>query len=73
MINPELKKRFVDSIEYFRKMDSFQKYSRLSSEEILDRILRGWMEYKYWWERALKFSFYIALKFSFYILYYSVR
>ncbi|MBO3810285.1 MAG: hypothetical protein FGF50_11935 [Candidatus Brockarchaeota archaeon] len=54
MINPELRKRFVDSIEYLRKMDFFKDYSDLSSEEILERIFEGEIDYAYWfqeWER----------------------
>ncbi len=38
MVNPKLRKRLVDSIEYLRKMGFFQNYSDLSSEEILKKI-----------------------------------
>lgn len=50
MINPELEKRFVDSIEYLRKMDFFKDYSDITSEEILERIFEGEIDYTYWWE-----------------------
>ncbi|MBO3810215.1 MAG: hypothetical protein FGF50_11580 [Candidatus Brockarchaeota archaeon] len=50
MVNPELRKRFVDSLDYLRKMDFFQDYSHLSSEEILEGIFGGEIDYKYWWE-----------------------
>ncbi|MBO3753879.1 MAG: hypothetical protein FGF53_03255 [Candidatus Brockarchaeota archaeon] len=50
MINPELKKRFVDSIEYLRKMDFFKDYSSLTSVEIFNKILNGEMDYGFWWE-----------------------
>ncbi|MBO3797463.1 MAG: hypothetical protein QXI42_06560 [Thermoproteota archaeon] len=53
-MNPKLRKRFVDSIEYLRKMDFFRDYSNLSSEEIFDRILNGEMEYMDWWEEWKK-------------------
>ncbi|MEM3660842.1 MAG: hypothetical protein QXU11_10680 [Thermoproteota archaeon] len=51
-MRPELRKRFVDSIEYLRKMEFFQDYSYLSSEEILDRIFSGKINYVHcwWWE-----------------------
>lgn len=49
-MDPELRKRFVDSIEYLRKMDFFQDYSNLSSEEILDKIFNGKMDYMYHWQ-----------------------
>jgi hypothetical protein len=39
-MKPELRKRLIDSIEYFRKMDFFRDYSNLSSEEIYRRISR---------------------------------
>ncbi|MEM2088863.1 MAG: hypothetical protein QXF52_09390 [Thermoproteota archaeon] len=49
MMNPELRKRFVGSIEYLRKMDFFKDYSNLSSEEILERIFRGEIDYGVDW------------------------
>lgn len=49
MIRPELRKRFVDSIECLRKMDFFQDYSGLSSEEILNKIFSGEINYKFYW------------------------
>lgn len=49
-MDPELRKRFVDSIEYLRKMDFFQDYSNLSSEEILTKIIRDDIKYPIsWW------------------------
>ncbi|MEM3712893.1 MAG: hypothetical protein QXR97_05095 [Thermoproteota archaeon] len=48
-MNPELRKRFVDSIEYLREMGFFQDYHNLSSEEILDKILKGEINYKDQW------------------------
>lgn len=50
MVNPKLRKRFIDSIEYLRKIDFFKDYSHLSSEEILEGIFSGEIDYKYWWE-----------------------
>lgn len=45
-----VKKRFIDSIEFLRKMDFFKKYSNLTSEEIFEKIkkennlnLRRWI------------------------------
>lgn len=52
MVNPELRKRFVDSIEYLRKMDFFRDYPDLSSEEILEKIFGGEMNYEYWWKEC---------------------
>ncbi|MEM3466049.1 MAG: hypothetical protein QXU11_10690 [Thermoproteota archaeon] len=49
MVNPELKKRFIDSIDYLRKMDFFKDYSNLSSEEILERIFDGMISYPTRW------------------------
>ncbi|MEM2049657.1 MAG: hypothetical protein QXU11_04175 [Thermoproteota archaeon] len=49
MIDPRLEKRFVNSIEYLRKMDFFKDYSNLSSKEIFERILNGEMDYETKW------------------------
>lgn len=50
MVNPELRKRLIDSIEYLRKMDFFKDYSNISSEEILDKILGEEIKYSIsWW------------------------
>ncbi|MCX8182790.1 MAG: hypothetical protein N3D12_06710, partial [Candidatus Methanomethyliaceae archaeon] len=49
VMNPELRKRFIDSIEYLKKLDFFQDYSHLSSEEILEKIFSGEINYMYWW------------------------
>ncbi|MEM2088015.1 MAG: hypothetical protein QXF52_04995 [Thermoproteota archaeon] len=48
-MNPELRKCFIDSIEYLRKMDFFQDYSNLTSEKILDKILSREMDYETQW------------------------
>ncbi|MEM3390381.1 MAG: hypothetical protein QW491_13385 [Thermoproteota archaeon] len=48
-MNPQLRKRFIDSIEYLRRMDFFKDYSNLSSEEIFDRILSGEISYETHW------------------------
>ncbi len=45
----ELRKRFIESIEYLRKMGFFEDYSGLSSEEILERIFSGEIDYRYRW------------------------
>jgi len=51
VVNPKLRKRFIDSIEYLRGMNFFNDYSDLSSEEIFERILRGEIGYQFsWWE-----------------------
>ncbi|MEM2058756.1 MAG: hypothetical protein QXO76_10970 [Thermoproteota archaeon] len=42
-MNPELRKRFIDSIDYLRKMDFFKNYSKLSLEEISEQIFDGEM------------------------------
>ncbi|MBO3839626.1 MAG: hypothetical protein QXN75_01855 [Thermoproteota archaeon] len=49
MMNPELRRRFVNSIEYLRRMDFFNDYSNLSSEEIFDKILTGEIDYSTQW------------------------
>lgn len=55
MVDPELRKRFVNSIEYLRKMSFFQDYSDLSSEEILKKIFNGEINYSHrWWDEKEK-------------------
>ncbi|MGB9717638.1 MAG: hypothetical protein ACPL4E_04260 [Thermoproteota archaeon] len=50
-MDPELRKRFVDSIEYLRSMNFFQNFSSLSSEEILEEIFDGEIDYSvFWWD-----------------------
>lgn len=49
MVNSELRKRFIESIDYLRKMDFFKDYSNLSSEEIFERILSGEINYGTQW------------------------
>ncbi|MBO3842113.1 MAG: hypothetical protein FGF48_06815 [Candidatus Brockarchaeota archaeon] len=49
MVSPELRKRFVDSIEYLRKIDFFKDYSNLTSEEIFNKILSGEIDYGTQW------------------------
>ncbi|MEM3958281.1 MAG: hypothetical protein QXO47_08790 [Thermoproteota archaeon] len=49
MVNPELRKRFVNSMRFLREMGFFQDYSNLSSEEILDKILNGEIDLKSQW------------------------
>lgn len=47
MMDPGLRKRFIGSIDYLRRMGFFQDYSNLTSEEILERIFSGngkWLE-----------------------------
>lgn len=58
MVDPKLRKRFVDSIDYLRKMDFFKDYSDLSSEEILERIFSGEINYphSWWYEEPRVFS-----------------
>ncbi len=48
-MNPELRKRFVNSIEYLRRMDFFKGYSDLTSDEILDKIFNGETDYDVDW------------------------
>lgn len=36
-INSELRKRFIDSVEYLKKMDFLEDYSILTAEEILEK------------------------------------
>ncbi|MEM3449722.1 MAG: hypothetical protein QXP38_12790 [Nitrososphaerota archaeon] len=48
-MNPELRKRFVNSMRFLREMGFFQDYSNLSSEEILDKILNGEIDLKSQW------------------------
>lgn len=50
VVNPKIRKRFIDSIEYLREMGFFKRYSRLSSDESLERILERKIDYYYWWE-----------------------
>lgn len=49
MVNPKLRKRFIDSIDYLRNMDFFKNYSDLTSEEILDKIFSGEITYEVKW------------------------
>ncbi|MBO3798061.1 MAG: hypothetical protein QXO47_01400 [Thermoproteota archaeon] len=49
MVNPKLRKRLIDSIEFLRKMDFFKDYSNLSSEEILEKIFSGEIDYRPQW------------------------
>ncbi|MEM2088452.1 MAG: hypothetical protein QXF52_07265 [Thermoproteota archaeon] len=49
MVNPELTRRLADSIECLRRMDFFRDYSNLSSEEILERIFNGEIDYEVDW------------------------
>jgi len=51
-MEPELRKRFIDSIEYLRKMGFFQDYSNLTSEEILEKIFNGEIDYSKHWSDA---------------------
>lgn len=54
-MNPELRKRLIDSIDYLRKMDFFQDYSNLHSEKILKKIFGGEIEYSdSWWDEEKK-------------------
>ncbi|MBO3809704.1 MAG: hypothetical protein FGF50_08950 [Candidatus Brockarchaeota archaeon] len=56
-MKPELRKRLVDSIEYLRKMDFFEDYSGLTSEEILNKILWGKIRYWIsWWGEERRIS-----------------
>ncbi|MBO3810213.1 MAG: hypothetical protein FGF50_11570 [Candidatus Brockarchaeota archaeon] len=48
-MRPELRKRFIDSLDYLRKMDFFKDYSDLTSEEILERIFSGEISYETQW------------------------
>ena len=48
-MEPELRKRLVDSIDYLRKMGFFEDYSNLSSEEILEKIFSGEINYSSLW------------------------
>jgi hypothetical protein len=52
-MNPKLKKRFISSIDFLRKMDFFKNYSNLTSEEIFDKILNGEIDYAVNWEDRL--------------------
>jgi len=44
-MNPEVKKRLVGSMEYLRRVGFFQDYSNLTSEEILEKIFNGEIDY----------------------------
>ncbi|MBO3833227.1 MAG: hypothetical protein FGF51_07625 [Candidatus Brockarchaeota archaeon] len=44
-MNPKLRRRFIDSIDYLRRMGFFEDYSNLSSEEILEKIFSGSINY----------------------------
>lgn len=41
------RERFIDSIEYLRKMGFFKEYSNLTSEEIFEKIREGSISLKY--------------------------
>jgi len=67
MVNPELEKRFIDSIGYLRGMDFFQDYSNLSSQEILEKIFRGGICYPIsWWdeEKGHLYGTYLVVDFE---------
>ncbi|MBO3842106.1 MAG: hypothetical protein FGF48_06780 [Candidatus Brockarchaeota archaeon] len=50
MVNPKIKKRLIDSLDYLRKMDFFKDYSNLTSEEILEKIFNNEINYACaWW------------------------
>ncbi|MBO3841498.1 MAG: hypothetical protein FGF48_03675 [Candidatus Brockarchaeota archaeon] len=49
MVNPKVKKRLINSLDYLRKMNFFKDYSNLTSEEILEKIFSGEIGYKNWW------------------------
>lgn len=49
VMNPELMKRFIDSIDYLRGTGFFQDYPNLSSEEILKKIFAGDIDYSILW------------------------
>ncbi len=49
MVNLKIKKRLIDSLDYLRGMDFFQEYSDLASEEILERIFNGEINYPCSW------------------------
>ncbi|MEM3523554.1 MAG: hypothetical protein QXU11_09680 [Thermoproteota archaeon] len=49
MVNPELRRRLINSLNYLRGMDFFKDYSDLSSEEILDKIFSGEIDYETKW------------------------
>jgi len=57
-MNPELRRRLIDSIEYLRKMGFFEDYSSLSSEEILEKIFNGEIDYEdaWWIDREIRKS-----------------
>ncbi|MGC8831671.1 MAG: hypothetical protein ACP5PQ_03730 [Thermoproteota archaeon] len=48
-MDPGLRKRLIDSMEYLRKMDFFKDYSNLTSEEILEMIFNGEIDYSTQW------------------------
>ncbi|MBO3798979.1 MAG: hypothetical protein QXO47_03525 [Thermoproteota archaeon] len=48
-MDPRVKKRLLDSIEYLRKLDFFQDYLNLSAGKILERILNGDIDYEPQW------------------------
>jgi hypothetical protein len=45
----ELKKRLINSIDFLRGMDFFKDHSNLSSEEILEKIFNGEIDYETQW------------------------
>lgn len=49
MAGPKVRERFIDSLNYLRKMDFFKDYSNLTSEEILNKIFYNEINYASGW------------------------
>lgn len=49
VMNPEFRKRLINSMKFLKEMDFFKEYSNLSSEEILEKIFNGEIDYEAQW------------------------
>ncbi|MEM3648761.1 MAG: hypothetical protein QW506_06325 [Thermoproteota archaeon] len=50
MVNPKVRERLIDSLNYLRKMDFFKDYSDLTSEGILNKMLCNEINYASSWD-----------------------
>jgi len=52
-LDPEIRKRLMNSMDFLRKTGFFEDYSNLSSWEILEKIFSGEIDYTIGWEDRL--------------------
>jgi hypothetical protein len=54
VMRPEIRKRYVASMDFLRGMSFFKNYQNLTSDEILDMIFRGDIDYSISWLDELR-------------------